>query len=77
VSGERICREDLPPEIRGSGSSGNGRITLELPSTLAEVEEKVIDRTLELTGGNRTRASELLGIGRRTLQRKLSNEENS
>ncbi len=76
ISGERIDREDLPSEIRDNGVSGNGQITLELPSTLTDVEEKVIDRTLELTDGNRTRAAELLGIGRRTLQRKLSNEKN-
>ncbi|MFP4037903.1 MAG: sigma-54-dependent transcriptional regulator [Desulfobacteraceae bacterium] len=38
---------------------------------LAEVEKRHIHRVLEATGGNRTRAAELLGIGLRTLQRRL------
>jgi DNA-binding NtrC family response regulator len=36
-----------------------------------EIEKEAILRALEETGGNRTRAAELLGIGLRTLQRKL------
>jgi DNA-binding NtrC family response regulator len=38
---------------------------------MEELESHAIEKTLELTGGNRTRTAELLGIGRRTLQRKL------
>jgi len=38
---------------------------------LSEVEERHIRHVLEKTGGNRTRAAEILGIGLRTLQRKL------
>jgi DNA-binding NtrC family response regulator len=36
-----------------------------------EIEREAILRALDETGGNRTRAAELLGIGLRTLQRKL------
>ncbi len=36
-----------------------------------EIERHAILETLEKTGGNRTRAAEMLGIGLRTLQRKL------
>jgi Nif-specific regulatory protein len=39
--------------------------------TLAEVERRHILRTLEAAAGNRTRAAQLLGIGRNTLARKL------
>jgi DNA-binding protein Fis len=39
--------------------------------TLERIEDLVIEKTLEITGGNRTRAAEILGVGRRTLQRKL------
>src|SRR5262249_40458272 len=39
--------------------------------TLAEVEKRHILRTLDAAGGNRTRAAQMLGIGRNTLQRKL------
>jgi len=72
VSGERIDCNDLPEEIRETGPVKDTRVLLELPATLAEIEDQVIEKTLELTEGNRTRAAELLGIGRRTLQRKLS-----
>jgi len=72
VSGERMDCDDLPEDIRETGPSKDTRVLLELPATLAEIEDHVIEKTLELTEGNRTRAAELLGIGRRTLQRKLS-----
>lgn len=39
--------------------------------TLAQVERQLIERTLEAAGGNRTRASEMLGISVRTLRNKL------
>lgn len=39
---------------------------------LAEVEKQHILLALEATGGNRTRAAKLLGIGLRTLRRKLN-----
>jgi DNA-binding NtrC family response regulator len=39
--------------------------------SMAELEKRHILRTLEEQGRNRTRAAKVLGIGRRTLQRKL------
>lgn len=39
--------------------------------SLDEIEKRHIYKVLEATGGNRTRAAEILGIGLRTLQRKL------
>jgi two-component system response regulator HydG len=38
---------------------------------LEEVERLLITETLKLTGGNREQAAELLGIGERTLYRKI------
>jgi len=40
---------------------------------LSALEKVTISRALEFSDGNRTKASELLGISRRTLQRKLKN----
>ncbi|MBN2538789.1 MAG: hypothetical protein JXB09_01930 [Deltaproteobacteria bacterium] len=39
--------------------------------TLEEVEKNHIRKVLNATGGNRTQAARMLGIGLRTLQRKL------
>jgi DNA-binding NtrC family response regulator len=39
--------------------------------TMEQIEREAILRTLQETGGNRTKAAEVLGIGLRTLQRKL------
>jgi DNA-binding NtrC family response regulator len=39
--------------------------------TMAEIEREAILTALQVSGGNRRRAAEALGIGLRTLQRKL------
>ena len=44
-------------------------------SRMEDIEKEAILRTLRQTGGNRTRAAEILGIGLRTLQRKLREYE--
>ena len=71
ISGSRISVEELPSEIAGVPSGKTTVLQTELPVNLDELENLAIRKTLELTGGNRTRAADLLGIGRRTLQRKL------
>jgi DNA-binding NtrC family response regulator len=73
ISGGRIGLEDLPEEIAGTVPDGGNHafIHVELPMPLADLEKMAVEKTLALTGGNRTRAADLLGIGRRTLQRKL------
>jgi DNA-binding NtrC family response regulator len=38
---------------------------------MEEIERRAILDALEKTGGNRTQAADLLGIGLRTLQRKI------
>jgi len=38
---------------------------------LADIEKWAIDQTLKLTGGNRKEAAEMLGVGERTLYRKI------
>ena len=46
-------------------------VTLEQGLTMEEIERRAILAALDKTGGNRTQAAEMLGIGLRTLQRKL------
>jgi two-component system response regulator HydG len=70
--GEIIAPADLAANIQVL-SNGREAQGLALPSgiSLQEVEKALILKTLEDTGGNRTRAAEILGINRRTLQNKL------
>ena len=70
LPGHVIDTEHLPPVVRGD----DGRpVTSDPPVgvTLREMERQLIRRTLEHTGGNRTHSAEILGIGVRTLQRKI------
>ncbi len=68
--GDVIGVEDLPPSI--TRRDANPQRTELLPgTTLEEMERELIRATLEHTGGNRTHTAELLGIGVRTLQRKI------
>ncbi len=70
--GEIISPADLPPNIQAL--TGENEITdFHFPPgiSLAEAEKVLILKTLEDTGGNRSRAAEILGINRRTLQTKL------
>ena len=50
-------------------------ITVGPGTTMAEIERRAIEVMLRETGGNRRKAAELLGIGERTLYRKLREYE--
>ena len=64
--------EDLPANYREAPPAAQVYPSPTAPArTMEEIEREAIERTLEKTGGNRTRAAEILGIGLRTLQRKL------
>ncbi len=73
--GNAILLDDLPSPVRqapatrapGDGFDGDW-------PTLALVERRYIDRVLQHTGGNKTRAAEVLGIDRRTLSRLFARE---
>jgi two-component system, NtrC family, response regulator HydG len=68
---DRIDAEDLPEEVMGVKRPPRDAI-LELVGTpLADIEERLLDETLRITGGNKTQAAELLGIDVRTVARKL------
>ena len=68
--GSMIDKDDLPEQIRETGSGS--RISFDLPITLDEAEKRLILETISYAKGNKTKAADLLGIGRKTLHRKLS-----
>ncbi len=47
--------------------------TIEAGVSLREAERELLERTLEATGGNRTRAAELMGVSLRTVRNKIRN----
>ena len=72
--GSEILAEDLPVKLlSGEFKHAAGRVSLtnlygDLPS-LDELEKRYLLHVLEKTGGNRTKAAEILGVDRRTLYR--------
>ncbi len=66
--GDFVTENHLPKEMVGAVS---GTHTSRPFPALREVEREHIARVLKFVDGNRTRAAELLGIGRKTLYRKL------
>lgn len=69
-SGQRVIQaKDLGIDLGGNAAP----VTSELPSddTMAAWERMAIQKALDKTQQNRTKAAELLGIGRRTLQDKI------
>ncbi len=67
-----VVPADLPPQIQMLKPEG-GADGFDFPYgvSLEEMEKALIVKTIEETGGNRTRTAEILGINRRTLQNKL------
>ncbi|NLE37695.1 MAG: sigma-54-dependent Fis family transcriptional regulator, partial [Pirellulaceae bacterium] len=59
--------EPVEPEAEPSGTS----LTRLVGKPLSEIEKLFLAETLRLTGGNREEAARMLGIGERTLYRKI------
>ena len=91
AAGRQIELDDLPEAIskrafesfaqarqeRAKAASEGRSINLEIdfPATLDEIEKQAIELALDYTGGDKSRASRLLNIGRKTLYRKLEQYE--
>ena len=69
AQGRMIDIDDLPTAVRGAET--NKTIEMEVGTTINEVEKRMILQTLAYTRGDRSRAAQILGIGRKTLYRKL------
>lgn len=64
---------DLPDYLQKG--SGDKAISIPLGTSMEEAEMIIINETLAFCGGNRSKCAEVLGIGRKTLYRKLGEEE--
>ena len=87
ASGRGIELEDLPEVITKIALESRDRIKVEratalsegrtstfevtVPSSMEEIERQAIEATLEYTNGDKSQAARNLGIGRKTLYRKL------
>ncbi len=67
--GSYITLDDLPPQVKDREDDGFVRIPLGLP--MAEAEKMILKANLNSLGGNKSRTAEVLGIGRKTLHRKI------
>ncbi len=88
ASGRQIEIDDLPQAIsqrafdmdaqaraERAKAASEGRsigLEIELPSAMNVLDEMIIKATLDYTDGDKSRASKLLNIGRKTLYRKLN-----
>ncbi|HEV2705079.1 MAG TPA: sigma 54-interacting transcriptional regulator [Pyrinomonadaceae bacterium] len=91
ASGRQIELDDLPEAIsrvpreerastrrereRAASEGRPVKLEIEVPSTIDDIERRAIEATLDYTGGDKTRAARALGIGRKTLYRKLQQYE--
>jgi transcriptional regulator with GAF, ATPase, and Fis domain len=87
ASGRQIEIDDLPEVISKKAfeshaqarhertkAASEGRVInleVEFPATMDEIEKQAIEMALDYTNGDKSRASRLLNIGRKTLYRKL------
>ena len=68
-----ITVDDLPPAFRSI--SDEGRINIKLGANMEECEKIIIQETLSYCKGNKSKAADMLSIGRKTLLRKLAEYE--
>jgi DNA-binding NtrC family response regulator len=87
ASGRQIEIDDLPEmiskkafessaqarheRVQAASEGRNISLEVEFPSTMEEIEKQAIEFALDYTAGDKSRASRLLNIGRKTLYRKL------
>ncbi len=70
--GQGITLGDLPDEVLGRSGAGEGGQLSQLAGvSLEQAEKELIRNTLKMVDGNREQAADILGIGERTLYRKI------
>lgn len=69
TTSSNITVDDLPTQILDKGDVSS--IAIPMGVTLAEAEKIIISETLRAEKSNKSKTSEILGIGRKTLHRKI------
>ena len=70
ASGDEITLDDLPPTV--SRATQAESISVPVGITLDEAERIIIEGNLAANKGNKSKTADVLGIGRKTLHRKLA-----
>jgi DNA-binding NtrC family response regulator len=71
-----IILQDSQAETGKQGKSEESEekdVVLEVGMTLEEVERRYITKTLDLLGGNKSKAARILGLSRKAMYNKLKN----
>ena len=71
--GSLITEDDLPPGIKSA--SDENFIRIPMGSSMEEAEKIIIRETVSSQKGNQSKAADILGIGRKTLHRKMPHWE--
>ena len=71
--GKQIELGDLPPVV--SRSSKTDSVEIELGTTMDEAEKRIIMGTVAWCKGNKSKAADVLGLGRKTIIRKMQEYE--
>jgi two-component system, NtrC family, response regulator HydG len=70
----RLAVSDLPSEIEATARPDSS-FTVHLGSSMKDVVDELICRTVTYAGGNKVRAAKILGVNRRTIYSRLENYE--
>jgi transcriptional regulator with PAS, ATPase and Fis domain len=71
IPGQTLGVDDLPEPLLGSDDDAGEIVTARVGMTMEEVERRMIAATYRAAGGDKRRTASILGIGLRTLYRKL------
>ena len=74
-NGEEIKFEDLPDSVRAAGEEK--MICIPIGISMEEAEKIIIQENLAWNNNNKSKTADILGIGRKTLHRKIEEWENA
>jgi DNA-binding NtrC family response regulator len=69
---ENLCLEEVVPLSPRNGAIEKGEFSAGVGTTLRDMEKNLIFETLQTVNGNKTKASQLLGVSVRTVRNKLT-----